>query len=76
MAEVTFLATVDESRTLQLPPDAPLGRVEVVVREQAFGGNGPAMLVALRNAPQSRDPNIWKETREELARMRDEWDEE
>ena len=72
MVEVTFVATVDDSRMLRLPVDAPLGRVEVVVREEKIVGNGAALLEAIRNTPQTADPTIWKRAREELRRSREE----
>lgn len=79
MSQVTLTAVVDESHVLylQLPPEI-VGEVDVIVRERnrPLKPNGPAILDALRNAPRSSNPNIWKESREELARMRDEWDDD
>ena len=76
MREVTFLATVDETRMICLPDDAPTGRVEVVVREESKG-NGAALLEAIRNLPPrtEKDKAFWNEAREELYRDRDAWDE-
>ena len=73
---MTFLATVDDSRMIRLPDDAPTGRVEVVVRENV--SNGAAILEAIRNLPPrtEEDKAFWKEAREELYRDRDAWDEE
>lgn len=78
MSEVTFTATVDESRVLHLPPDVPLGKVEVVVRDEAAVGNGLAILEAIRNLPPRTDEDalFWREARKELLRDRDAWDEE
>ena len=77
MSEVTFLATVDESRIVRLPEDAPLGRGEVVVREESKG-NGAAILEAIRNLPPrtEKDKAFWNEAREDLYGDRDTWDEE
>lgn len=77
MAEVTFVATVDESRVLHLPPEVPLGRVEVVVREE-FQGNSAALLEAIRRLPPRtpEDVKLWREAREELYRDREAWDED
>ncbi len=72
MAEVTFVATVDESRVLQLPPESPVGEVEVVVREKYPRGSSAALWRAVREAPQSEDPTIWDRAREELLRSREE----
>ena len=76
MSEVTFLATVDDSRMIRLPDDAPTGRVEVLVRENV--SNGAAILEAIRNLPPrtEKDKAFWNEAREELYRDRDAWDEE
>ena len=77
MSEVKFLTTVDETRTIRLPDDAPTGRVEVVVRKEKIVGNGAAILEAIRNMPPrtEEDEAFWKEAREELYRDRDAWDE-
>jgi hypothetical protein len=76
MADLTFTAVVDESRVLRLPPETPLGEVEVVVREKHPQGNGAAILEAIRNLPRDVDPAFWQRAREELFRSRDEWDED
>ena len=72
MADLTFTAVVDESRVLRLPPETPLGEVEVVLQGCPSRGNLEALRNVVAHVPQSQDPGIWQQAREELARMRDE----
>ena len=69
---MTFVATVDDSRMLRLPDDAPTGRVEVVVRERSVTKTGAQLMAEIRRIPQSVDPSIWDRAREELRRSREE----
>ena len=72
MSEVKFLTTVDETRTIRLPDDAPTGRVEVVVRDRFDVKTVTELMAEIRCVPQTADPTVWKRAREELRRSREE----
>lgn len=78
MSEVILTAVVGDDHVLRvdLPYDL-VGEVELTVRKKpASRGNGAALLAAIQSLPPDRDTTIWRETREDLLRSRDEWDED